>query len=51
MIKMIYIEILKYFQMIMAASHSNINTTTNNNNNKDDDVCDNWEQIDAGVRK
>ena len=37
--------------MIMAASHSNINTTTNNNNNKDDDVCDNWEQIDAGVRK
>jgi hypothetical protein len=36
--------------MIMAASHSNIISTTSNNNNKDDDVCESWEQIDAGVR-
>jgi hypothetical protein len=37
--------------MIMAASHSNIiSTTSNNSNNKDDDVCESWEQIDAGVR-
>ena len=37
--------------MIMAASHSNIiSTTSNNTNNKDDDVCESWEQIDAGVR-
>ncbi len=37
--------------MIMAASHSNIISTTSNNNNKDDDVCESWEQIDAGVRQ